>query len=86
MLRGMLDARDSQYPRVIIVTQTSLNACLGLSAFDGCVYAIVFFIIVQRFSIELRSGLFQSHSSTDILLCSGTQWPPLIGDNERHIS
>ena len=48
----------SQDSWVISVTQSSLIACLRLSKFGGCLYATLTFILVHRFSIGLRSGLF----------------------------
>ena len=40
--------------------------CFMFSALDGYFYATLSFIIVNRFSTELRSGLFLGHSSTEI--------------------
>ena len=67
MRRGMLDTRDLLYSWVISGTQTSLIACIGFSALDSCSYATLSFMIVHRFSIGLRSGLFPGHSSREIL-------------------
>ena len=82
----MLDTRDSQFSWVISVTQTSLIACLRLSAHDGCLYATLSFINLHRFSIGLRSWLLPGHSSTEILFVFSlrTRWLPFIGNKERH--
>ena len=75
---SMLDTRDLQYFWLISVTQTALIACLRFSALDGCLYAILSFVIVHMFSIGLGSRLFLGNSSTEILFClqelSGYLW------------
>ena len=82
MRYGMLDTRDSLYSWVISMTQTSLIACPRFPALDGCLYVTLSFIIVHRFSIGLRFGLFPGLSAQISCLSSGTQCLPLIGDKD----
>ena len=82
---SMLDTRGLQYSWVIFVTQTS-SIVAQVPALGGCLYATLSFIIVHRYTIGLRSRLFPDHSNTDFLFSLGTQWLPLIGDKECHLT
>ena len=43
------------------------SCCLKFSVLDGCLYATLFLLIVHKFSMGLRSGLFPGHFSRDSL-------------------
>ena len=85
MRRIILYTRDSQYSWVILVTQTSLIACLKFSALVVCYLVLLLFSsqILDWFVIWAVPGSFQQRH---LVFSSGTQWPTLIGDKERHLA
>ena len=55
---------------------------------DSCSQSFTVACVSPYPSSGLRYGLFQGHSSTEILFrgFSGTQWLPLIDEKERHLA
>ena len=62
--RGMLLTRLAQYSFDISFTRTSFMTRQRSGRLEGCFSATLSFITVHKFSIGLRSGLFQGQSKT----------------------
>ena len=60
--RGILYMRDSQYSPKISVIHTSLITLTNSEEDPGCFYDTKSFILVHKFSIGFKSGLFPGQS------------------------
>ena len=70
ILLGILSVKLWQYSLDISFTQTSFVAFANSVPLNGCFSVTLFFMLVHKFSMGFKSGLFPGHSKKSMLLLS----------------